>query len=718
VKLNDTAHQTRAKQVLWSIKISFKKSRSEKLKTQQDLPKCGVSLGKASIRRRSVVKLWPFSKKASDEFVLDRTMNLPAGVVLATPDDPALSELPLPSVPTPQNTADSPNNPATTLPMDQQAPALPKTNDPPLSPEIQQILGLAPPPSPPQPPTSDLPDLPSALFDESAVWTDSALETLTTAADPPADMSINPTTDLSDTSGFWTPSEPELSDMAAISYSESATLDMPSLIPDPTTSEPILSELFQNSAALPDQPTQIENPPSQSMSAMESPIDACPESIILPASDSFSHTIPDPFDMPMDAFANTFSEDAVDPLIPDPAYQSIDTPPIDLTMEETLALLPPDPEPHPTHHCSPSDTEQAQPDSSSALADLLAEAEAFQPDDRWDDFAQPGTYESSESSITYSDEFASLTEPAPLSAEPSFFANATFDDMDNFGQPDANHSFFTESSSDEPMTNDTLAIEDDFSANALQDDSMAETEWDTSTYDGTTLSDMDNMSSDEDYTPEFTLSDSDEQADENTAFNHVSFEDEPETGNDITSYDLGHYDDPDEPTVAFVLEDTTLESPEPYTKVEPDLPTEDSNREVDFSTERSAQFYWGLEMPEECVASTQVEETPPSPIEESVIPPSIPQPTISATTDIPKPTIPETPAILSTPASPVSQQPPPTEPIPRALPPKHKYYGDSVTEALDSFEQEMLMRDSHFITQSINNLVERYFAQKKAENEW
>lgn len=44
-----------------------------------------------------------------------------------------------------------------------------------------------------------------------------------------------------------------------------------------------------------------------------------------------------------------------------------------------------------------------------------------------------------------------------------------------------------------------------------------------------------------------------------------------------------------------------------------------------------------------------------------------------------------------------------------------KSYGESIAEALDHFEQDMLLRDSKFLTRSINNLVDSYFAQQVAE---
>lgn len=653
------------------------------------------------------MNLWPFSKKASDEFVLDSTMNLPPGVVLATPDDPALAELPIPSVPTPETTTDE--HSATTAIQD--PPALPKQNDPPLSPEIQQILGIAPPPALPQPPTSDLPDLPAELFGESAPESAPWLETVSTP--PVAEPSPAPTFELDsavEAPGLWTPSEFEL-EPTTIAYAEppAPATEMPSLIPDPAMSGPILSELFQEANNIPPQPTIAEHQPLESPTTPVNPAYSPVQSF---ADDEPSWEIlPDP-DMESDQFytpLEAFDDNTIDPIPLNPPSHHMDASALSFSMgdvDEIAALMPPDPEPDVvSNRNTSSDTAQHPQVASGELADLLADAQAFQIDASWDSPAESELYHAQAVSNDdfNSDDFAPPIDVETSSGNTSFFASATFEEMDNFGQPSsASPLYIEETTAAVPLDGACLATDNDIPELYIQNNqsnSDPETEWASPT-DDETPSELLVLDEEAPYMPEYDIHTTEQPVDEQPdEFSSVHFDDGMEIVDDSLSYDFGHYDDPDEPAVAFVLDaDESDEQPPQPLETNPDNANQ-INME-NFPAQISAQYYVGADLPSES-ADLAYSQTIPSPL-----PQAKPEP---------EPIKPPPP---SQPIERAVQKPLPSEPIPPKLPPRHTYHTDSITEALDSFEQEMLMRDSHFITQSINNLVERYFAQKKAENEW
>lgn len=681
------------------------------------------------------MNLWPFSKKASDEFVLDSTMHLPPGVVLAAPDDPELADLPIPSVPTPQHTTDEHTSPDA-IAMIEEPPALPKQNEPPLSPEIQQILGLAPAPTVPIPHTSDLPDLPPELFGESAPW----LATVSTS--PVAEPSPSITFDLdsaseTETSGVWTPSEPE-PDQPTITYSEPTAMEMPSLIPDPTQSGPILSELFLDTPDdLSSQPITIENQQPDELLSVASPTHSSLESSTEEMSWEISpNTETDQFYTPLETF-DTFDETIMEPMELNSPQPDTDDSALSFSIgdDETAALMPPpDQKSVPILNRHTSEAAQSLQEASGALADLLADAESFQTDDSWGHATEPSFYEAQPTSPTANnnnfdtDDFTPSIEIETSADNTSFFASATFDDMDSFEQAGSDSSLFMEDTTAAASAESyCLSTDNTVPALEIQDSSDLETEWAPNAYDDEESSDVymlgDEASISGPSVPGAFLPEElpEEEQDE---FSHMAIDDELETGDDSMSYDMGHYDDPDEPAVAFVL-DERLDDEEEVEQ--PRYFATNQETAANSPADISAQYYYGPEMPVELATPAPVEEIPlppPQPKAEPVSPQRM-MPIESAAPapveEIPSlPPQPKEEPVKPQPASqpPIThaamQKPRPSEPIPPKLPPRHT----SVIDALDSFEQEMLMRDSQFITQSINNLVDRYFAQKKAENEW
>jgi hypothetical protein len=176
---------------------------------------------------------------------------------------------------------------------------------------------------------------------------------------------------------------------------------------------------------------------------------------------------------------------------------------------------------------------------------------------------------------------------------------------------------------------------------------------------------------------------------------------------ELSSYDLGHYDDPDEPAAAFVL-DEEIEATEP---------------DVDPCLSQSAMYYTEEIIPEAPAPLESVMDDPPEeparPETMPLVQPMQPVQQLQQATPQPQPMAEPVPKASAEPPKPlpaVARKA--EEPIPPKLPTRHTYYNDSVTEALNTFEQEVLLRDSHFLKQSINNLVERYFSQNEPETEW
>lgn len=50
--------------------------------------------------------------------------------------------------------------------------------------------------------------------------------------------------------------------------------------------------------------------------------------------------------------------------------------------------------------------------------------------------------------------------------------------------------------------------------------------------------------------------------------------------------------------------------------------------------------------------------------------------------------------------------------------PRPRHYNESIADALESFEEEIMLQDNRFFRNSINNLVDQYFAQQEPEDSY
>lgn len=214
------------------------------------------------------------------------------------------------------------------------------------------------------------------------------------------------------------------------------------------------------------------------------------------------------------------------------------------------------------------------------------------------------------------------------------------------------------------------------------------------------------------------------------------------------SYDLGHYEDLDEPVIAFEIEDTpddqspldsfrasfketSLQNSEieayseglPTEMPEHDLLNADSYQEtVPKQPAEAGESYLNmvslpgpeaflapLNQPEIMAkALEEADDTQPAnqaaEDEEAHAEPAV-EPDLQKESQTPE-ALPEAPIIAA--------QPAPAKPRPALRPslPKSKPYQTSLTDYIDSFEQEVLLKNSQFLRHSINDLVDSYFSQQ------
>lgn len=220
-----------------------------------------------------------------------------------------------------------------------------------------------------------------------------------------------------------------------------------------------------------------------------------------------------------------------------------------------------------------------------------------------------------------------------------------------------------------------------------------------------------------------------QSSDESWSEDGYSYSDEDmpgdaELNSEVSSYDYGHYDDPDEPASIIALDDEPLyeSAHQPaYQSAQPEEAEPDLDALMASLTQARTP-----ECPEthafEAAAAAPPE--PPAPLgsvfEQPVAEP-VSQPFQQHPAEFPataqnaaQPSSKPEPLPLQAPgkeeARPASRQTPASKPSPRP-----KYYTESIAEALESFEEEVMLQDSRFLRNSINNLVDRYFAQQESE---
>ncbi len=221
--------------------------------------------------------------------------------------------------------------------------------------------------------------------------------------------------------------------------------------------------------------------------------------------------------------------------------------------------------------------------------------------------------------------------------------------------------------------------------------------------------------------------------------------DDTNDGNDFDSYDLGHYDDPDHPAEAFVLsEDAPSETAtaddmgdiesilhrhceEPVTdlqamarflaaeaaETEPNEYTSaDSLNEADADASSASGPASAEPATSSHNLSTHSLPAHPLPVAHKQPPAATTQGKQAAQ---PTPYQQEAAAIQPTQPAAIKANATPRQPQPYGPQPR-RLYNDSVTEALKGFQEEMLLEDSRFLRNSINNLVDSYFSNQEPES--
>jgi hypothetical protein len=187
--------------------------------------------------------------------------------------------------------------------------------------------------------------------------------------------------------------------------------------------------------------------------------------------------------------------------------------------------------------------------------------------------------------------------------------------------------------------------------------------------------------------------------------------DDTTDGSDFDSYDLGHYDDPDQPAEAFVLSEdapSATEMAETYTHNHCEEPATDLQAMARFLAAETDETepneytseYAEASLPDDMLSMAQ-EHPPANTGQDNQAEPPKPYREAAAIQ-------PHQPAAIKTNAAPKQIQP--------YCPQSRRLYHDSVTEALKDFQEEMLLEDSRFLRNSINNLVDSYFSNREPES--
>lgn len=217
------------------------------------------------------------------------------------------------------------------------------------------------------------------------------------------------------------------------------------------------------------------------------------------------------------------------------------------------------------------------------------------------------------------------------------------------------------------------------------------------------------------------------------------------TAPDLESYDLGHYADPDEETPVFSLDGDDTEAPaetfNPVYLAAPEMtPAKEGPELVVFDeSEETMTFYTGtpddatepelLYFGDEETGNGEPQayyhtEEPVAQAEPEILyysEPAAPEP-VKAKPFAQSPVSPATPAAKRPEPAAPKKQPPPRATArnyqPEPVDISHhnpSSYQTSMTEALDSFGQKVIREENRMLNKSINDLVNRYFAQQDEE---
>ncbi len=695
----------------------------------------GTGISKESLRRIALVKLWPFSKK-DNSMALDSRSDLPPGVMLASPDDPDPAGA-IPADTSPQGSTEHP--PATpteeapfTLSADMMAPPPPPAASELPSEPSQPAFNAAPDDlGPPDMTPETLPSAPSkpdlnAFFENNNLSLISPSAPETPRFDTPAELSaIDPLPgDPMSAQLLTTSAQPVASD--PFSQVRSDSMPLPEALPghSPQAAPSILDnvEVFEL------------NPPPAMPSATTSDSNILtpllpPDSLGAEASvDDFLWT--PPTSEPAMADAGTTNDTMPEDSSPEDSSMVSD-----LSLDMSLDATNLESSHHPSLHYGPADLPEENTEfttdpvyslgelSETAMPDPLTmepPALSFNPGNPSNEPSNEDFYDISDlSTPAHADmDWPDAAPPIliPPSAIEPFQLQPEFPELE-MSTPLASQGL------EEPVLDLDIAPSDsaytwdtgDTSLLEYADNEESETGYDDITLDLDTLTNGEGLS-DISPLPEMEeapmLGDEDEM---DMGAMDIGTDEEINIPADFVSYDLGHYADPDEEPSYIVLDEAPaaemMASDATNNLVSfpmPESNLESSADEIAFNFDLP-ETGWEPE-PEPDFPTSPPEEEPlvayykPEPAGEIVIPKQFAQPRQSANVPTDRPNQKET-------ASPAKTPPDQFDfPLSKAV------QKMSMTEAIDDFEQRILLEDSRFIKRSIDDLVNRYFSQSDEED--
>lgn len=669
------------------------------------------------------MKLWPFSKKSEAPAEYERKFELPPGVMLASPDEAPTTQAP-PATQPGRYDAMHAEEEAHPLPMEAKAaPTVPETK-----PDLQQFFEqnqlafVSQQAEPPVTQQTDAP-LPNPLPNKGELYQEINQSLSAMAETPPP------------------PVEPQASFTAQTALpqplsTQAAPLDFGlgnnTINHAPPKAEPLFSpKTTQQSTA--ETLSEFANEPDDSFLFMPEGASHKPHPTESGSTETFNLDllVPPPLNDTMAVPPGT-TLDTFAPTNTDPGFTDLFNTPepsigfgqsSELLCDLSSDLLATAPETSPTFSEAEASAEMDSffPADTPTLPEMALETDDTQAllDELLKDpeFCQQENisyYGSEPESITeplfeeMTAPFADITEPAAESLpnlDSNFFSTVAFDDMADFNSYSAPENLFAGGT--EQTADPTASI--------LDSSNLPEAH-----YSGYPELDETSLSSDEE---EATYYGDDYSDDEITG--------DAELNSEVSSYDMGHYDDPDEPAQAFSLDVSDYSETTSY------VAAEDSETDLDalmasLTHSHTAHAEMTHTEPEpvyteepEPVALNAASDEPayemapePIPMEETLTNPPLPEPKAIQPQAEPAPRTFEKPAPVA--AQSKSEQPAPLPPKKRPTPaypqPRPKFYTDSIAEALESFEEEVMLKDNRFLRDSINNLVDQYFAQQESEN--
>jgi hypothetical protein len=669
------------------------------------------------------VKLWPFSKKSEAPMDFERKFELPPGVMLASPDEPEPASEPPTTAPGRYDAMHSeeaavPNEPtvqqeiSTVLPEEPEAkPDLPQffeQNQLEFVSQAQQAEHLTSPTGQTEAPLS-IPLPKDAIYQEIN-------NSLTAMADTPPSVEASLFSPLSNTPPI-TPlptDAPSVMDFGLSEPGKTSAQTTSQPIPQPVAEEADDAFLFMPEGAAPKsllpEPAQTEPfnldmlvpPPFNPTEPIAGPMDpfSQPGTLTEPGTMTDLFYPAEASTLPRDGEAgalcdlsDSFLSETADPMLPMEIPADMDA----FFSEEAPSLSVLD----------------GEPQNAQALLDELLKSPEFQQSEHQE--AESLSQIQPESSLVESEpEYQSPTGTVPVQEDSTDFFAATFESMDGFDSFACTDNLFMnpDPAASEPgnLHRENPAMpEAEFGYSGLSSDFAQENE---TSYGA--------LPSEEE------VSFMEEPAQDFNTYTEETYFDEDMVGDaelnsEVSSYDYGHYDDPDDPASVISLGEPAYGQTDEATEEDaPDLdalmasltqartPECPEVHEIAAATASPPEPEIFMETAPK--AETFAREEAPFKEPEAAYHPAAPLPVKPQSRPLAAPQ-----AAASKKATPMQthSSKPAAKPAPR---PRH--YNESIADALESFEEEIMLQNNRFFRNSINNLVDQYFAQQEPEDSY